>query len=316
MARVTTGGLSAPDKGMISEFLKDIVKNKYIYMMAIPVILYYFIFQYGPMYGAIIAFKEYNPRQGILGSPWVGLKNFYDFFSSVYFGRLLSNTLLISFYDLIFGFPAPIILALMLNEVRKNSFKRIVQTVTYMPHFISIMVVCGIVVDFTAKNGIINDFLSTMGFARVSLLLKPEMFRPIYVSSNIWQQVGWGSIVYLAALTSVDQELYEAARIDGAGRWKQTIHITLPGIMQTIVVMLILRIGAMMNVGFEKIILLYNPLTYQTGDVISSFVYRQGILQANYSYSTAIGLFNSLINFLLVVFFNKISKKISGSGLW
>lgn len=284
--------------------------------MSVPVILYFFIFAYMPMYGVVIAFQQYSPGKGISGSAFIGLKNFYDFFKSYYFWRLLSNTVLINLYDLIFGFPAPIILALLMNEIKSRFFKRTVQTITYMPYFISLVVVAGIMVDFCMPNGFISDLLAPFGFARTNLLGKPEYFRTIYVASNIWQGVGFGSIIYLAAITSVDHELYEAAVLDGAGRLKQTWHITLPSILSTIMVLLILRIGNLLNVGFEKIILIYSPITYVTGDVISSFVYRKGLLESNYGYSSAVGLFNSLINFALLVAANQISKAATKSSLW
>jgi putative aldouronate transport system permease protein len=302
--------------GFVHRLKRDIFKNRIIYFMALPVMAYYIIFQYVPMYGATIAFKDFSPMKGILGSSWVGMQHFTDFFKDVYFERILINTLLISLYNIIFGFPAPIILALLLNEVRKNVFKRFVQSVTYLPHFISVLVLCGLIVDFTARNGIINDFFAFMGMERITMLLQPELFRTIYVSSNIWQEVGWGSIIYLAALAGIDQDLYEAATIDGAGRFKQMLHVTLPGIMPTIIILFILRMGSMMNVGFDKIFLLYNPITYETSDVISTYVYRKGILEANYSFSAAVGLFNSVINFVLLVATNKISKKVNETSLW
>jgi putative aldouronate transport system permease protein len=300
----------------ISRLLRDLSKNKIIYFMALPVIAYYLIFDYGPMYGASIAFKDFSAMKGISGSPWVGFQNFSDFFKDVYFGRIVRNTLLLSIYNIVFGFPAPIILALLLNEVRKQVFKRFVQSVTYLPHFISVMVLCGLIVDFTSRNGIINDLLAFMGMERVTMLLKPELFRTIYVGSNIWQELGWGSIIYLAALAGIDQDMYEAAKIDGAGRFKQMLHVTIPGIMPTIIILFILKMGSMMNVGFDKIFLLYNPITYETSDVISTYVYRKGILEANYSFSAAVGLFNSIINFMLLVATNQFSKKVNETSLW
>lgn len=296
--------------------LSDMKKNKLLYIMLAPVLLYYIIFHYAPMYGAIIAFKDFSPRLGILGSEWVGFEHFYDFFNGAYFGRTIKNTVLISFYQLIFGFPAPLILALLLNEVKHSFFKRTVQTVTYMPHFISLVVICGIVKDFTSSEGIINDLLAWFGAQRSTFLLEPELFRTIYVSTGIWQHIGWGTIIYLAALTGIDPEQYEAARIDGASRWKQMAHVTLPGIMPTIVILLILEVGKMMNVGFEKIILLYNPSTYETADVVSSYVYRVGLQDFNYSFSSAVGLFNSAVNFTLLIFSNWISKKVNDTSLW
>nr|WP_143160502.1 ABC transporter permease subunit [Clostridium grantii] len=284
--------------------------------MAIPVLIYYLVFCYWPMYGLIISFKEFVPRLGINGSPWVGLKYFKEFFGSYYFLRLMKNTILINIYDLFWAFPAPIILALLMNEVRNKFFKKTVQTLTYLPHFISLVVVCGILIDFTASEGIINDIIVFFGGTSSNLLANPKFFRTIFVGSGIWQGIGWGSIIYLAALSGIDPSLYEACTIDGGGRWKQMLHITLPGIMSTIIILLILRLGQMMNVGFEKIILLYSPLTYETADVISSFVYRKGLLEFNYSYSTAVGFFNSIINFVLLFSANKISKKYSETSLW
>lgn len=284
--------------------------------MMVPVIIYYAIFHYAPMYGAIIAFKDYAPIKGIIGSDWVGLKHFADFFNSYYFVRVLKNTLLISLYTLIFEFPAPIILALLINEVRHRTFKRVVQTITYMPYFISLVVICGIITDFTNADGLINRFFMLLGYDGQAMLQKPELFRPIYVMSEIWQRIGWESIIYIAALMGIDQEQYEAARMDGAGRLKQIFYITIPGILPIITIMFILRMGNMLNVGFEKIILLYNSVTYETADVISSFVYRKGLLEFGWSYSSAVGLFNSVINLTLLIGANYISRKISKNSLW
>jgi putative aldouronate transport system permease protein len=299
-----------------SELPGDLARNKYIYLMLLPVVAYYLVFHYEPMYGAQIAFKDFSPGKGIWNSPWVGFKYFKEWFNSVYFWRLMRNTLLINVYDVLFGFPAPIILALLLNEIKSRTFKRTAQTVTYLPHFISLVVVCGLIVDFLTNDGLINNILNALGLESIPFMIKPEWFRTIYVTSGIWQGVGWGSIIYLAALSGVDPQLYEAATMDGAGRWKQTWHITLPCIMPTIVIMLILRLGQMLNVGAEKILLLYNPSTYETADVISTYVYRRGLLEMNYSYSTAVGLFNSIINFILLVTFNKVSRRITETSLW
>lgn len=295
---------------------KDFIKNKYLYSLALPGIAYFIIFKYVPMYGAVIAFKDFAPTRGILGSEWVGLKHFLDFMNSHYFWRILRNTFLINLYELLFAFPAPIILALLLNEVRRTFFKRMVQTITYLPHFVSVVIICGMIVDFSQQAGLLNTVMSWFGWQPENLLLNPEYFRTIYVSSGIWQGIGWGSIIYLAALSGIDPSLYDAATVDGANRWKQVLHVTIPGIMPTIVILLILQIGGMMNVGFEKIILLYNSLTYETADVISSFVYRRGILEANYSYSTAVGLFNAVINFTLLIIANGISRRVNETSLW
>lgn len=305
-----------PSRINLRKLRKSIAKSKFLYLMSIPVILYFVIFAYLPMYGVVIAFQQYSPGKGIFGSTFIGLKNFTDFFNSYYFWRLLGNTVLISLYDLLFSFPAPILLALLMNEVKNRAFKRTVQTITYMPYFISLVVVAGIMIDFCMPNGFISDVLATFGVARTNLLGKPEYFRTIYVASNIWQSIGFSSIIYLAAITAIDQEQYEAAVIDGAGRLRQTWHITLPAISTTIIILLILRIGNLLNVGFEKIILIYSPITYEVGDVISSFVYRKGLLESNYGYSAAVGLFNSLINFALLVLANQMSKSLTKSSLW
>lgn len=295
---------------------KDWIRNRSLYIMVIPVLLFYLLFHYKPMYGAIIAFKDYTPALGVSKSPWVGFANFTRFLKSVYFVRLIRNTILLSLYNLIFGFPAPIILALLLNEIRSKHFKNITQTITYLPHFISLIVVTGMLTDFSMTSGLFNDIIVFFGGERSPLLQNPSLYRTMYVASGIWQQVGWGSIIYLSALAGVDQQLYEAASIDGAGKWKQLIHVTLPGIAPTIIIMLIMRMGSLMNMGYEKTILLYNPSTYDTADIISSYIYRVGLLEQDWSYSTAVGLFNSVINFGLLIFTNKMSKKFSETSLW
>ena len=295
---------------------KDFKRNWFIYLIILTVIIWYAIFRYAPMYGASIAFKEFKPARGITGSPWVGFKHFVDFFSSYYFVRILRNTLLLSIQGLIFSFPAPIILALLLNEVRQNVYKRVVQTITYLPHFISLVVICGMIRTFVKEDGIVTYILTLFGFPNQNLLIDPGNFRPIYIISGIWQGVGWGSIIYLAALSGIDQELYEAARIDGAGRLRQTWHVTLPGLLPTIVILLILRIGDILNVGYEKVMLLYTPTIYETADVISTFVYRRGIQDASFSYATAVDLFNSVVACLLIFFANKLSKKLTENSLW
>lgn len=296
--------------------IRDLKLNKYVYLMLIPVVAYYIVFYYVPMYGLQIAFKDFSPGLGLWESPWVGFQHFESFFNSYYFWRLLRNTLLLSFYELLFGFPAPIILALLLNELRSVVFKRAVQTITYMPHFISIVVISGMLVDFLARDGLINIVLSWFGVEPIAFLGESSWFRTIFVSSNIWQSVGWGSIIYLSAMSGIDPSLYEAAKVDGASRWKQTMHITLPGIMPTVIILLILQIGTLMSVGTEKILLLYNSTTYETADVIGTFVYRKGILESDFSYSSAVGLFNSVINFILLISANAISRRTSDTKLW
>lgn len=292
--------------------LKDICFNPSAYILVGLVLVYYVTFHYLPMYGVIIAFKNFSPGLGIMGSEWAGLEHFKMFFSSDYAWRVIRNTLQISFYTLIWGFPAPIILALLINEVRNIRFKKVVQTFSYLPHFISTVVICGMLVDFCSREGL----LSVIFGIHDNLLSIPKYFKIIFVGSGIWESMGWNTIIYLAALTGIDMSLYEAAKIDGAGRLRQTLSVTIPGMMPTIVTLFILQIGRMMNVGFEKIILLYNPLTYETADVISSFVYRKGLIEFNYGYSTAVGLFNSVINFSLVIFANKLSRKVNETSLW
>ncbi|MBW7453059.1 ABC transporter permease [Paenibacillus sepulcri] len=297
-------------------FVRDFLVNRYLYVMMLPVIAYYAVFHYAPMYGVLIAFKDYSPMKGIMGSEWVGLAHFKAFFDSYYFLRVLKNTIVISLYSLIFEFPAPILLALMINEIRSKAYKKIVQSVTYMPYFISMIVIAGLIRDFTDSRGVINTIYMFFGGDGTAMLQHPDLFRPIYILSEIWQKVGWESIIYLAALMGIDQEQYEAARIDGAGRLKQIWYVTLPGILPTIVILFILRMGNLLNVGFEKIILLYNPVIYENADVISSFVYRKGLLEFSWSYSTAVGVFNSIINLMLLVMANWISRRVSNNSLW
>lgn len=296
--------------------IANIKKYPLLYLMILPLIVYYIIFHYIPMVGLIIGFQDYSPSRGILGSEFVGLKHFIDFFTGPYFGEKLINTLRISFSQLIFGFPAPIIFALLLNEIRSKKFRSVVQTASYLPFFISTAVICGMIKDFTLDTGLINDIAEVFGFERQTMLNNPKLFVPIYVISDIWQMLGWNSIIYIAALTGVDQQLYEAAQIDGASRWKQMLNVTLPGIMPTIITMLLLNIGKILNLGFEKIILLYNPLTYETADTLQSFIYRRGLQEFSWGYSTAAGMFNSVINTVLLLASNYVSKKVSETALW
>lgn len=296
--------------------VKDFKRNKYIYLMLVPVLAYFIIFQYGPIYGVQIAFKNFDIGKGIWGSPWSGFNHFIEFFHSFYFWRLIRNTLLISLYELVFVFPAPILLALLLNEIRNMRFKRITQTLTYLPHFISLVVVVGLLVDFLAPNGLVNQILAVFGVKPINFMQDANWFRKIYISSEVWQTVGWGSIIYLAAITGVNPQLYEAATMDGAGRFRKIIHVTIPGILPTIIILFILQLGSLMTVGYQKIILMYNPLTYQTADVISTYVYRKGILDASYSYSAAIGLFDAAINFAILILANRLARKTGETSLW
>ncbi len=302
-----------------SRLVTDMKHNYTLYLLVLPVIAYYIIFRYFPIGGIQIAFKDYKPALGIFGSPWTihyGFGHFIDFVTNPYFERLLRNTVLISFYSLLFGFPAPIILAIMLSELRGRKYKKVVQTLTYFPHFISTVVVCGIITQFALSDGLFNQIGQLFGAQPISFLQKPEYFRSIYVGSGIWQGVGWSSIIYLAAIASVNSEIYEAAALDGAGRMRRIIHVTLPHIEPTIVLMLIMSVGNIMNVGSEKVLLLYNPSIYETADVISTYVYRRGLLEFNFSFSTAVNLMNSVINFLMVLGANAISRKVSETSLF
>lgn len=313
------GAVEAPvlkGQGFIESFKKSFKKNKHIHLMMIPVIAYFIIFHYQPMYGVQIAFRNFSFRKGIWGSDWVGLKNIYDFMGSYYFIRLLKNTFLISLNDLLWGFPAPILLALLMNELKSNLYKRMVQSITYLPHFISLVIICGMLKDFFSLNGVVNDIIVQFGGQAINFFAVADMFLPIYVGSNVWQHLGWGSIIYLAALTAIDPQLYEAAKIDGAGRIKQIFHVTIPGILPTIVILFILRTGKMLSVGSEKVLLLYNSTIYESADVISTFVYRKGLEDGNYSYASAVGLFNAVINFVLLIAVNKLSKKLTENSLW
>ena len=293
-----------------------IVKYKNVYIILLPVLLYYLILAYGPMIGNVIAFQDYSITRGLFASKWVGLKHFRSFLTNYSCFRLIRNTLMINLYGLIFGFPAPIILALLLNEVRSSGFKRTVQTITYMPYFISTVVIAGMMLDFLNTRGLINAIIELFGGEKIQFLVRAEMFWGIYTVSEIWQGVGWGSIIYLSALSGVDMDLYEASAIDGANRFHQLVHVTLPSILPTIMIMLILRLGQMMSLGYEKILLIYTPAIYETADVISTYVYRKGLLEQSFSYSTAVNLFNSVINFVLLVSANRISRAATGSSLW
>lgn len=295
---------------------KDYRRNKVKYLMVLPVVIYFLVFAYKPMYGVLIAFQDYKVQLGMSGSEWIGFENFRRFFSDPSAKRIIMNTFRISIWSIIFGFPAPIILALLINEIKSKYFKRIVQTVTYMPYFISLVVMCSLIKTFTQSDGFISLFLENFGITQTNLLANKTFFIPIYVISGIWQTIGWDSIIYLAALSGIDQEQYEAARIDGAGRFKQMLHVTLPGLKPTIIILFILRMGGILNVGFEKILLLYSPATFEVADVISTYVYRMGILNADFSYSTAIGLFNNVVNIIVLYMTNKIAKKTTDSGLF
>jgi len=300
-------------------FIRDVVRNPLLYVMILPLVIFYIIFCYVPMYGAIIAFKDYSPGLGIFNSPWtsdVGMHHFKDFISGPYFSRVFGNTIVLGFADLIFGFPAPLIFALMLNELTSIKFKKLCQTITYIPHFISLVVVCGLLHIFLGREGVANDLIELFGGERLNLLAQPQYFKTIFVASGIWQEIGWGSIVYLSTLGSIDPGLYEAAEIDGAGRFRRVIHVTIPGIVPTIVTLLILKTGKIFSVSFEKIILLSNDMTIEKAEVISSFVYKRGLIDMDYSYSTAVGLLNSVLNFIIIFATNFLCRRVSETSLW
>lgn len=297
-------------------YLHNIVHHPMIYAMALPVILYYAIFHYGSMYGITMAFVNYVPTKTIWTSQFVGLQHFRDFFTGPYFGRLVRNTLMINLKELIFAFPVPILFALLLNEVRSRVFQRVAQSITYIPHFISSVVICGLLVTFSQSNGILTDVFVLFGAERVNLLTKPEYFQGLFIGMLIWSSMGWDSIIYFAALTGIDTELYDAAHVDGARRLQQAVHVTLPGILPTIMVMLILRIGSMMSVSWDMVVNLYNPMTYETADVLSTYVYRMGLTRMQYSFATAAGLFNSVVNIALLILANTLSRRMTENSLW
>ncbi|WP_256257866.1 MULTISPECIES: sugar ABC transporter permease [unclassified Paenibacillus] len=285
--------------------------------MMVPVLLYFILFEYVPMYGVQIAFKDFIATKGIDGSPWVGLKHFNRFYESFYFWRLIKNTIGIGVYELLVGFPIPILLALMIHELRSRLLQRIVQTVTYAPHFLSTVVVVGMLFLFLSpQTGLVNQMLQFVGMEPISFMTNPVWFKTVYVFSGVWQTMGWSSIIYLAALTGVDPQLVEASRVDGASRLRRVWHIHLPTIAPTIIILLILNIGRLLSVGFEKVFLMQNPLNLATSDVIATHVYRTGIVEAQYSYSAAVGLFNAVICFIMLVVVNQIARKVNETSLW
>ena len=291
--------------------------QKMLYLILLPFILWYAVFVFKPMYGMVIAFKDYSLFKGIAGSDWIGFQNFKEFLTSPYFYTTLKNTLMLNVYSLCLEFPFAILIALMLNEVKNKYFKSIVQTASFIPYFIAIVVATGITINILSPStGVINFLLEKLGFERVYFLSKPEFFRGIFTGLNMWKTTGFNAIVYLAALTSINEQLYEAARIDGANKFSQLRHITIPAIIPTIVIMLVLKVGSMLNVAFETVLLLYQPATYETADVISTYVYRTGMLMQDFGLATAVGLFNAIVGFILVYSANKWSKKVTQSSLW
>ncbi|MCR2802715.1 ABC transporter permease [Paenibacillus soyae] len=295
---------------------KQIKRNWHLYLFILPTLSYFIIFNYLPMYGLQIAFKNFYPSQGIFGSEWIGFEHFERFFNSPSFWTIIQNTITISLYELAL-FPLPILFALAINELRNGMFKKSVQIITYAPHFISVVVVAGIIVSLVhPTTGIINKGIVLLGGEPISFMTEPAWFKSIYVWSGTWQQLGWNSIIYIAALSAINPELHEAATIDGATRVQRIWNINLPGIMPTVIILLILSIGSFMSIGFEKVYLLQNQLNMDSSEVIQTYVYRSGLLQAQYSFSAAVGLFNSVINLLLLVTINSIARKVSQTSLW
>ena len=299
--------------------IRALKRDRWLYLIMLLPFAYYVLFCYYPMYGVTLAFKQYKPKLGIIGSPWAsenGLKYVNQVVNDPYFWTVFKNTIVLNLENLLVTFPAPIILALLLNEVGSSKYKRVVQTITYLPHFLSTVVVVGMMNVMFNSSGIVNQAIASMGMEKVSFLNDAQYFRPMYIGSNIWQGIGWDSIIFLSALSGLDMELYEAARIDGAGRWKQTLHITIPGILPTIIIMLILAMGRIMNVSYQKILLMMTGSNQSVSDVISTYVYRRGITKADFSYATAVNLFQSLVSLLFVGVTNYISRRTSETSLW
>lgn len=296
---------------------KSFKRHWQLYLLVIPPVLYFVLFKYIPIANAVLAFKDYNVMLGIWGSPWAGLKHFKLFFENPVFWTLIQNTLLISLYHLLIAFPIPIVLALCLNEVRVGFFKKTVQLVTYAPYFISTVVMVSIIILFLSPRlGIVGDLMAAFGMERKDILGDPSLFRSVYVWSDVWQNAGYSAIIYLAALAGVDPSLYEAAKVDGASRWRKMLHIDVPGLLPTATIILILNAGTIMAVGFEKIYLLQNPLNLSVSEIIATYVYKIGLLNANYSFATAVGLFNSVVNLLLLLLVNAVARRVSSNSLW
>lgn len=297
-------------------FIKDLTTNYNLYLMILPCLILFVLFYYMPMYGVIISFKDYDMLDGIMGSPWVGFDHFTKFFQSHYFWRLVRNTLSLGFLNMIWNFFPPIILAILMNEAKNIPFKKTVQTVTYLPYFVPIVVVVGMMQELLGATGVINNLAVSLGFNRTLFLDNPALFKPLYIATDIWQRTGWGTIVYMAALAGVDQQLYEAAYLDGANRFQRIWHISIPGILPTITIMLILNAAQVVNVGYEKVYLMQTPTLYEASDVINTFVYREALSKKKFDYGTAIGLLNSVAATLIMVVTNKTVDKLNGTALW
>ena len=309
--------LAAQKSGLGYRILRAIKRDKLLFLMFLPIFAYYIIFNYIPMTGAIISFKQFRPGGGIYNGDWVGLKWFIQFFESPFAYRTIRNTVLISFYSILFGFPMPILFAVCVMEIRHNRARRVLQTVSYLPHFISTVVLVGMINNFfTMNNGIVNMLISLLGGEEINFLVNPRWFRTLYVGSSVWQSFGFNSIIYIAAITGIDPTLYEAGKMDGISRFQEVVYITIPMISNTIIMLFIMQVGRIMSVGFEKVFLMYSPAVYETADVISTYVYRKGIESSNYGFSSAVGLFNSVVNFAFVFAANSICRKLTRNSLW
>ena len=314
---MSTASPSLPKRSWKTRLVKALKRDKFLLLMFLPIVVYYVVFSYVPMTGAIVAFKQFKPGHGIYGGDWVGLKWFIQFFKSPFAFRTVRNTVLISIYSILFGFPLPILFAICVTEIRSSKVRRVVQTVSYLPHFISTVVLVGMINNFFSMNhGLVNDLIVRMGGEPVNFLINPAWFRTLYVGSGVWQNFGFNSIIYIAAITGIDPSLYEAGKIDGITKFQEMVYITIPMISQTIVMLFIMQLGGIMSVGFEKVFLMYSPAVYETADVVSTYVYRKGIESNNYGLGSAVGLFNSVINFAFVFIANQVCRKLTDSSLW
>lgn len=314
---MSTASPSLPKRSWKTRLVKAFKRDRYLLLMFLPIVVYYVVFSYVPMTGAIVAFKQFKPGHGIYGGDWVGLKWFIQFFKSPFAFRTVRNTVLISIYSILFGFPLPILFAICVTEIRSSKVRRVVQTVSYLPHFISTVVLVGMINNFFSMNhGLVNDLIVRMGGEPVNFLINPAWFRTLYVGSGVWQNFGFNSIIYIAAITGIDPSLYEAGKIDGITKFQEMVYITIPMISQTIVMLFIMQLGGIMSVGFEKVFLMYSPAVYETADVVSTYVYRKGIESNNYGFGSAVGLFNSVINFAFVFIANQVCRKLTDSSLW
>ena len=314
---MSTASPSLPKRSWKTRLVKALKRDKFLLLMFLPIVVYYVVFSYVPMTGAIVAFKQFKPGHGIYGGDWVGLKWFIQFFKSPFAFRTVRNTVLISLYSILFGFPLPILFAICVTEIRSSKVRRVVQTVSYLPHFISTLVLVGMINNFFSMNhGLVNDLIVRMGGEPVNFLINPAWFRTLYVGSGVWQNFGFNSIIYIAAITGIDPSLYEAGKIDGITKFQEVVYITIPMISQTIVMLFIMQLGGIMSVGFEKVFLMYSPAVYETADVVSTYVYRKGIESNNYGFGSAVGLFNSVINFAFVFIANQVCRKLTDSSLW